>query len=379
MPPTPETEKGLTRRQVIGGGLALGGLWLVQKYVPDIFSGDEQVPRQPEYIPVQGGEILKDEQLVSLLNETAASDRPVDPDPTILRSVLYSVMRYNGVDEEQAKAVTHRMFIGDIPGGHDGIAGMDRNGLYVVLNSSNFDELEKSGRFKTPNSWSSLVHLIAHEGTHVSSVPEHEEVSEDYGVLGTALLSGEVYAFSSTKEEFEGSFDFINPRVGEFYLPNTMEEWAAEAGRINFVRYLGKKGLSKDYTDSVEASHIMCRCHDFLQPSIREAYAPGGAQELGPVFSPDWLLGMHYKGQRAETFLQIGRGILGRNSMPGVQAASPDLVRGVGMLGFSAFAYERSFQAPGTLNALGSSKVDESSIKDLAQGHQDYLDSLYAA
>lgn len=378
----PETQGGLTRRQVIKGGLLLAGGITAElallKYGDNIFpAGQESNSEDQEtYLQVQGGEIVDEEQLVDLLNEAEKSDKPVTADPTILRSTVYSVMRYHGLPEDLALKTADRIYIGELPH-EDGLAGLDKDGFFIVLNATNFDDPEAEHETHANLSWSSLIHLASHEATHVSAYARSENAVEDYGSLGKAYLTGATHGFGSNGETYEGPFNFIYPAVPGGLLPNTIEEWTAEAGRINFIRHLGEKGLAGEYTASVETSRLSCRCHAFLEPSIRQVYDSSQPKVLGSEFSPAWLLDRHTESRRASVFLSLGEGILEQNPATDIESHQESSVRGLGMLGFSAFVYERGPIIPGTLRFLRETAVDDEELLRLAQGHQSFLNRLY--
>ena len=52
---------------------------------------------------LEGGEIVDDKSLAKLYKEAFSSGRPLEIDPTIIRSTAYSAMRFFGVEEEVAR------------------------------------------------------------------------------------------------------------------------------------------------------------------------------------------------------------------------------------------------------------------------------------
>lgn len=372
----PETQQGITRREAIGLGLtAAAALTFVGYSIEGLLDSAEKDSKDYT-LSIEGGEIVEDEELVALLNEAVGSEKPVTADPTILKSTLHSVMRFNGVSEELAGKTTERIYIDDLEH-EDGLAGLDENGFFVVLNNANFDQERTADNSNPYSGWSSLIHLMAHEGTHISAVLDTESaLSEDYGPLGEAHLAGGIYGFGAVKDVFDGRFDFIHPKAFDAQLPNTIEEWTAEAGRINFVRYLGEQGLTGEYTDSVTTSRLSCRCHVFLEPSLRQAYDPAQSTGLGSEFTPDWLLEHHNRSQRGEAFLRVGQGILQQNPNTDSQDIDESTVRGLGMLGFSASVYEQGAKKPDTLKSMRSAKIDERQLVKLARLHQGFLDTI---
>ena len=353
-------EKQITRRELIGMGVAITASVAIGSYTIDRFLGEEDTIDPSDYSLVEGGKIVNDGRLIDLLNK-AGNKKEVFPDPTLLKSTVYSALRYHGLSANMAHKAASQVYIGDLPN-QDGLAGLDKNTPFLVVDNSNFEE----GR-----SWSSLVHLLGHEATHISSTPDIKSViSEDYGPLGKAYMYGRIYGFSATDEEFKGPFNFIYPKASGKELPNTIEEWAAEVGRINFIRHLGNKGLSNEYTESVTADHLSCRCHAFLEPSIRREYR--SASDF-----PEWLLVQHRENKRAEAFLQIGKVTLEQNPNLDEDSLSEASTRGLGMLSFSAFVYEHYTKGPGTSNSLVSERLDDARLVELSQQHQQFLDDIY--
>lgn len=369
-----EFEGEITRREFIAKGLKLaGGLagtygvarWVLLPLIEE------------EHPSIQGGEILDDQDLVVKLNNLAGQNQSVTPDPTVLRSTLYSTMIHNGLPKKFAESASERIFVQNLEG-HDGLADLDENGPFVVLGATNFD---KSGQFTDQhrhNDWPSLVHLIAHETTHISSEPNMIDLlTEDYGPLGKAYLSNGISGFSSAEEKFEGPFNFIRPVVPAGELPNTIEEWAAEVGRINYIREMGTKGLSENYTKSVEESRLSCRCHSFLEPSIRQAFSSQAQNTFGEVFTPVWLQLQHREKLRSQTFLVLGREILLKNSNQSIANLAESTIRAVGMLGFSAFVFEQGYNTPLTIQALINTPINDQRVLELAGKHQEFLNNIY--
>lgn len=102
-------EKRIDRRQflkwasialIVGTAGGAGAFVLGERLEDKIYTdeGNEDFPVAGELL--QGGEIVNDQELADMYLEAVEEGRPIEPDPTMIKSTVHNAMRFFGMDEK---------------------------------------------------------------------------------------------------------------------------------------------------------------------------------------------------------------------------------------------------------------------------------------
>lgn len=369
--------RGFLRLGLLGGTTAAVGLATSYWYLREIRSreGNEEYDMLGEKL--QGGEIIDDRELAQRYLEAIETGRPLEPDPTIIRSTLYNPMRYFGTSERLAKRRSENVSISqDEVGMCLGACVYDSaNGLGAELNSEIF--AEERGKL----GWILSLLAMSHEAYHLSvrDVLDREG-EEDYGVLGSYRYSREKRGFFRGEEQYQGEFsDLINASppvlVGEGITRISLpEEFFSEFGKLRYYKYILSLGLG------VNSEANMYRAYspfpNFLQSlvNIQDTTGVEGRASWqdwwGDALSAKTIDKLHFQSDRFSLYRGIGERILFWNENENSQLSEGDTAA----LGVVAFADFVEYDL--TENEILTSLVKEPITPDLIASKANLLAGL---
>ena len=290
---------------------------------------------------LQVGEIIGDRELAQKYLEAIEGERPLEADPTIIRSTLYNAMRFYGTSERLAKRRSENVSISnDEVNRCLGACAYDSaSGLGAEFNEGVF--AESRGKL----GWILSLLALSHEAYHLSVKKVLDRKgTEDYGVLGSYRYSREVRGFWRSDDVYNGEFaDLINAppptlvgdNITRISLP---EEFFAEFGKLRYYKYLLSSGLGKNKDASMFRDHSAFP--NFIQSLVNIQDTQGHDDSIswqdwwGEALSAETIDNLHYQSDRFGLYRGIGERILFWNE----KEKSPLSEEDTAALGVVAFA-----------------------------------------
>ncbi|MEK7113112.1 MAG: hypothetical protein AAB875_07440 [Patescibacteria group bacterium] len=295
---------------------------------------------------LEGGEIVDNATLAQLYKEVIDSGRPVEADPTIIRSTVYNGMLFFGTSESLAAKRSQNITLSKENRGLGGCRGgaacvYDSSlGLGVELTpQSIFNENSELG-------WLALLQTLSHEAFHLSvkRVNDRPRV-EDFGVLGKYRIFKDTRGFWRA-EEYRGELGDLMKRTipyenGERYPVSFVEEFFAELGKSRYFKYLMSLGLGD--LEIAQALKDATAFPFFRQGLIDVQDTQGAGENLS---WQDWWGGvlnfadidkLHYKNDRVGLFESLGARIVYWNKNPDSHNLSRENLAGLGLVAFNDF------------------------------------------
>ncbi len=298
--------------------------------------------------PLKGGEIITEPQLINAYVNAIGQHRPMEIDPTIIRSTFFNAMTYFSLDKDSALKRANYMFTaqtgkGNCPETFCTYAAPPPWGVAAELTNKFFN-----GNTNI-ESWVALLVDLAHEAYHATSSVNGKTYpyTEDYGFLGQLVNKGSHTGFSPNLEEFRGdkNLNFFDRNIyiensNRFYNISIFEEFLAEWGKIRYLNHLLANGLEK--------SPEMATFKDGFLGLI--AY-PNFTQSLVDIFDPVWqnywtlsnqmkpeiIDNLHRFGKQFEFFFALGNIVLNQNNQMRTASITPADRAGIGVLAFTDF------------------------------------------
>jgi hypothetical protein len=337
------------RRFIKASAVGVGVLaaFPVIKYIRDATyngEGDEDFPLAGER--VVGGEIVEDSDLAYLYKEALDSGRPLEPDPTIIRSTLHNAMHFFGTRRHLAERRCQNVTLSN---GHEGLMGCGGGAACV------YDTTDGLGVEITPSlfvsgdvqfGWLDLLQALSHEAYHLSvkAVDDRPRV-EDFGVLGKYNLIEDIRGFWRS-EDYQGQVgDLANRLVatggGRPILTSMAEEFFAEVGRERYLKHLMPLGL--DESDSMSGVGYPTPYTFFRQGviDVQDVQGVGGNLSWqdwwGGALDPEKVDRLHYHSDRTGLFEGLGERILYLNRNPRSVSLSRENTTALGLIAFNDF------------------------------------------
>ena len=329
----------------IAGGAVVGGLVGLRlgRIIVDAYDAEGDEPYDLYGEELEDGRIIGEDALVKKYLEGIEDGKPLEPDPTVIRSTLYHAMRFFGTDRTNALRRSGNVSISQSPEGACASYACNYDsskGLGVEIGSVAFDA--DYGQI----AWIHLAQRLAHEAYHVSVGRVREIYSvEDYGVLGKYRISGEVIGFGRD-EEYKGEVGDLmkrpmrlNSDSQEAVEISVPEEFFAESGSNRYYGHLLSLGLNESYLASLWKDY-------FIFPFMRQGFIniqdttgiEGRAswQEWwGGDLSFDKVDRLHLASDRFGFYKSLGQRILSINGKS--QPLSEEDTAGLGIVAFADF------------------------------------------
>ena len=357
------------------GGTAAAGLATSYWYLREIRSGEGNEEYDLVGEKLQGGEIIDEKEVVQRYLQAIEDDRPLTPDPTIIRSTLYHAMRFFGTDVRLAKRRSENVSISNNEiGGCLGACTYDSaSGLGVELNKEVF--VRSRGKL----GWILSLLALSHEAYHISvkKVSDWPE-TEDYGVLGSYTYSREKRGFFRGEEQYQGEFtDLINAPfpvlVGEEITRISLpEEFFTEFAKLRYYRHL-LFGLPSGLGQNSEA--VMYQDYSPFPNFIQSLVNIQDTQRYPDRLSwQDWWGGalsaktidkLHFESDRFSLYRGIGERILFWNENENSQLSETDTAA-LGVVAFADFV-EYDLAKHEVLNSLISEPITAELIASKAK------------
>lgn len=296
--------------------------------------------QQPQSDEIRGP-ILKPEKpldittLADTFVQNHLSNRPVNPNPTIIRSTLYHGLRFFGADHQ--KAALHTRIISDsgeqCPGA---LCVYDlKMGLATQVNAELIN--------RAPN-WIAFAQALCHESYHLDvKVADNAYTEENFGILGRVKIEGKRRGFSSTNFMQSPADKLVAKEVtliveGQKSRINQLEELSAEYGRIRFFREL----ISKSGWAVPESEQSRTGYPDLLQAAVDmdNTERINGTQSWREFFydsiDPQTIDRYHRSNNRYGFLLQLGEAVRRRNGQ--YTYISKQDTAALGLVAFADFA-----------------------------------------
>lgn len=330
--------------------LGAGGLTLavpLGKFLIDIThngEGNEDFSLAGELL--EGGEIVDNASLAQLYKEVIDSGKPVEADPTIIRSTVYNGMLFFGTSESLAAKRSQNITLSKENRGLEGCGG----GAACVYDSSLGlgVELTPQSIFNgdSESGWLALLQVLSHEAFHLSvkRVNDRPRV-EDFGVLGKYRISKDTRGFWRAEEYWGELGDLMERTIlnenGDRYPVSFVEEFFAELGNSRYFKYLMSLGLGDlEIAQALKDATVF----PFFRQGLVDVQDTQGVE--GNLSWQDWWGGvlnfakidkLHYGNDRVGLFESLGARIVYLNKNPDSQNLSREDLAGLGLLAFNDF------------------------------------------
>ena len=306
--------------------------------------GDESFPLVGERM--QGGEIVDDSELTRLYKEALESGRPLEPDPTIIRSTIHNAMLFFGTGREVAERRSQNV---TFSGGGQRLEGCG-GGAACVYDTSGGLGVEITQHLlnneDVQQGWLDLLQSLAHEAYHLSvrRVDDRPGV-EDFGVLGKFNLHKEIRGFWRF-EEYQGEVgDLVNRRIingnGSPTPTSIAEEFFAEVGKARYFKHLSALGLGD--SEFIESTGYTTPYPFFRQGIVDVQDTQGVGTSMswqewwGGALDIERVDRLHFQSNRMQLFEGLGERILFLNPSPENEPLSKEDTAALGLVAYNDF------------------------------------------
>ncbi len=318
---------------------------------------------------LKGGDILYDKPLADLYEKILSSEKPLEINPTIIRSTAYSAMRFFGTEEKIARKRSKNIFLVERETG-EGVCSRGSGCSYHNGLRGLSMELEK-GMFSEGRSWLDFLKIMAYESAHLSVAKSRrgEMITEDYGILGKVTDDKGRWSFAGSLESYEGAAKFLMERSISNSLEgntifNYLEEFYAVLGEVRYPEYLMSLGITK--TETIHEWTGVS--YSFLQQAVVDLYDNselGWKNWWGEAMDFRTLDRFHYTNDRIGFFKNVGRRVMEKNTSGKVANLSEGNIAALGLVAFTDFV-ECDLTGHNIIYRLGTESINETAIAEEA-------------